>query len=257
MSITPVQGPQGRRALLVGRDVTALRQMDLMKASFLSMISHELRSPVQAINGYLDVTLSGMAGPLTTDQHEFIRRARAGSEHLKALVDDVLLMSRRDAGQFKLNIEPTTIDSVIDEAMEEVELSAADAGITLERQKQPELPVIEADGPRIQQVLRNLLTNAIKFTPKGGKVTLTATHDDHSVRVVVQDTGIGIPAEHLPRIFERFYQVQSSGARSRGQGLGLAIVRIIVEGHHGLLEVQSKPGKGSRFLVTLPYTAHD
>jgi signal transduction histidine kinase len=133
---------------------------------------------------------------------------------------------------------------------------AADAGISLECQKQPGLPVIEADAPRIQQVLRNLLTNAIKFTPRDGTVTLSATYDQHHVRVIVQDTGIGIPTEHLRHIFERFYQVQTTGARNRGQGLGLAIVRIIVEGHRGQLEVKSKPGRGSQFLVTLPRDSH-
>jgi signal transduction histidine kinase len=252
MSVTPVHGPQGRRALLVGRDVTALRQMDLMKASFLSMISHELRTPLQAINGYLDVILSGMSGPLTQEQHEFIRRARAGSEHLKALVDDVLLMSRRDAGQFHLNLEPTEIEQVIDEACEEVELVAADAGITLRCEKQAGLQVIPADAPRIQQVLRNLLTNAIKFTPSGGTVTLSATYGKGFVRVIVRDTGVGIPAEHLLHIFERFYQVQASGQRNRGQGLGLAIARIIVDGHQGKLDVQSEPGRGSAFTILLP-----
>ena len=252
MSVTPVRGPQGRRALLVGRDVTALRQMDLMKASFLSMVSHELRAPLQSINGYLDVILSGMAGDVTQEQYEFIRRARAGSEHLKALVDDVLLMSRRDAGQFHLNIEPTQIEQVVDEACEEVELMATDAGITLTCEKQPGLPVIPADAPRIQQVLRNILTNAIKFTPQGGRVTLSATYGKNWVRVIVKDTGIGISAEHLPHIFERFYQVQTSGARSKGQGLGLAIARIIVDGHHGTLEVKSEPGAGTAFSLLLP-----
>lgn len=255
LSVTPVNGPQGRRALLIGRDVTALRQMDVMKANFLSMVSHELRSPLQTINGYLDVMLEGIAGPLTSEQHEFIRRARAGSEHLKALVDDVLLMSRRDVGEFQLSRELIRLDHIMDEACEEVELTGVDAGITITCQRQPGLPVIEADGPRLQQVLRNLLTNAIKFTPRGGAITLSATYDAEWVRLSVSDTGIGVPAEHLPRIFERFYQVPSTNARNRGQGLGLAIVRIIVEGHGGRLEVQSKPGHGSTFTVFLPRSA--
>ncbi len=255
LSVTPVSSPQGRRALLIGRDVTALRQMDLMKANFLSMVSHELRSPLQAINGYLDVMLSGMAGALTAEQHEFIRRARAGSEHLKALVDDVLLMSRRDAGEFHLTRELIRLDQIMDEACEEVELMGTDAGVAITSQRQPGLPIIEADGPRLQQVLRNLLTNAIKFTPRGGSITVSATYDADWVRLSVSDTGIGIAAEHLPRIFDRFYQVQSTNARNRGQGLGLAIVRIIVEGHGGRLEVQSKPNRGSTFTVFLPRSA--
>jgi signal transduction histidine kinase/GAF domain-containing protein len=252
MSITPVQGPQGGRALLIGRDVTAVRQMDQMKANFLSMVAHELRSPLHTINGYLDVLLSGMSGALSPEQFEFMRRARAGSEHLKALVDDVLLMSRRDAGAFHLNKELVRLDQVMDEARDEVELMAADAGITLTCQRQPGLPIVEADGPRLQQVLRNLLSNAIKFTPKGGTVALVATYDDHWVRLSVSDSGIGIASEHLPLIFDRFYQVQSANGRSRGQGLGLAIVRMIVEKHGGIVEVRSKPGRGTVFTVAVP-----
>jgi signal transduction histidine kinase/GAF domain-containing protein len=252
LSITPVSAPQGRRVLLIGRDMTALREMDLMKANFLSMVSHELRSPLQAINGYLDVTLSGMAGELTTEQHEFIRRARAGSEHLTALVDDLLLISRRDAGQFHLGREIITLDRVLEEAREEMELVALDAGVAIAIQRQPGLPPIYADGPRLQQVLRNLLTNAIKFTPRGGQVTVSATSDGEHVRLSVRDTGIGIAAEHLPRIFDRFYQVQNDSARGQGQGLGLAIVRIIVEGHGGRVDVQSQPRFGSTFTVMLP-----
>jgi two-component system cell cycle sensor histidine kinase PleC len=252
MSVTPVTGPQGRRALLIGRDVTAVKQMDLMKANFLSMMAHELRSPLQAINGYLDITLSDMAGSLSDQQREFVRRARAGGEHLKALVDDVLLMSRRDAGEFSLIREPLRVEPLLEEARDEVELMAADAGITFTVERQPTLPVIEVDGPRVQQVLRNLLTNAIKFTPRGGSITLSATYDAQFVRLSVSDTGIGIASDHLPRIFERFYQVQNASTRSRGQGLGLAIVRIIVEGHGGVVEVQSQPGCGSTFTVFLP-----
>lgn len=252
LSITPVSAPQGRRVLLIGRDMTALREMDLMKANFLSMVSHELRSPLQSINGYLDVLLSGMGGDLSAEQHEFIRRARAGSEHLTALVDDLLLISRRDAGQFHLNREIITLDRVLDEAREEVDLMALDAGVTITIQRQPGLTPVYADGARLQQVVRNLLTNAIKFTPRGGKVTVSAARDGDTVRLSVRDTGIGIAAEHLPRIFDRFYQVQTANARGRGQGLGLAIVRIIVDGHSGHLEVQSQPRHGSTFTVILP-----
>jgi signal transduction histidine kinase/GAF domain-containing protein len=252
LSITPVNAPQGRRALLIGRDVTALREMETMKANFLGMVSHELRSPLQAINGFLDVLLSGMAGSLAAEQHKFIRRARAGSELLTALVDDLLLISRRDAGQFHLSYEQVDLEHILVEAHEEVELMAADAGITIKALGQPGLPAIAADGARLRQVLRNLLTNAIKFTPRGGFVTLRATYGADSVSLSVSDTGIGMASEHLPRIFDRFYQVQTTSARGRGQGLGLAIARIIVEGHGGHIDVESWPGRGSIFTVVLP-----
>jgi signal transduction histidine kinase/GAF domain-containing protein len=257
MSVTPVHGPQGRHALLIGRDITAERQMDLMKASFLSMVSHELRSPLHTINSHLDALLQGIAGPVSPEQHEFMRRARAGGERLNAMVDDVLLMSRRDVGEFHLNRELLRLDTVIAEAREEVEFMAFEADIKLTYQVPPGLPVIEGDDPRLRQVLRNLLNNAIKFTPRGGTVQLSAAYDENWVRLSVSDTGAGIAPEHHSRIFDRFYQVPTNDRHSRGQGLGLAIVRIIVEGHGGHVEVSSTPGHGSTFTFWLPRLTAD
>jgi signal transduction histidine kinase/GAF domain-containing protein len=259
MSVTPVTGPQGRRALLIARDVTALRHMDQLKASVLSMIAHELRSPLQTINGHLDLVLDAeLSGSLSGDrQREMLRRARAGGEQLKGLVDDVLLISRRDAGQFRMQLEPERLEPIISAARDEMELLAAGQGINFTVEHQPNLPIIEADAFRLQQVLRNLLSNALKFTPAGGDVRLTATYDTRWVRLCVTDTGIGIAPEHLERIFDRYYQVADKSERSRGQGLGLAIVRIIVQGHGGRIEVKSKPGRGSAFTVFLPVAAGD
>ncbi|MGH2517529.1 MAG: ATP-binding protein, partial [Ktedonobacterales bacterium] len=253
-SVTPVMSLEGRRALLVGRDITALREMDLMKANFLSMVSHELRAPLQTINGYLDLTLSGMGGELNEQHREFVRRARAGGEHLAALVDDLLLISRRDAGQFNLNIQEADLAPVIAETVQEMELNAEDVGVTLVNQAPGELPLVRADGQRITQVIRNLLTNAIKFTRAGGHVTLSTEVTPDALAISVRDTGVGIAPEHLEKIFERFYQITSSvpDGRAHGQGLGLAIVRIIVEGHGGTISVSSAPQQGSTFTVWLP-----
>ncbi len=253
-SITPMHSVEGERVLLVGRDVSAAREMDQMKANFLSMVSHELRSPLQTINGYLDILLSGMAGPLLDQQNEFVRRARTGSEHLTALVDDLLLISRRDAGQFSLHRKPTDLIPVIRETVEELELFADDAGVSLLIDMPDALPTIAADGARMGQVLRNLITNAVKFTPSGGQVRVLARETADAIELEVRDSGIGISQEHFGRIFERFYQVGNATTRGRfqGQGLGLAIVRIIVEGHGGTVTVDSKPQRGSSFVVRLP-----
>ncbi len=253
-SVTPVTGPQGRRLLLVGRDVTAFREMEQLKANFLSMVSHELRAPLQTINGYLDLTMSGMAGDVSEQQREFLRRARSGSEHLTALVDDLLLISRRDAGQFALNREDIDLARVIHETAQELEIAAEDADVRLVVEVPHALPVVYADGPRMAQVVRNLLTNAIKFTRSGGTVQLSADVTNQHVILRVRDSGVGIAPEHLGRIFDRFYQVASTAPRGRahGQGLGLAIVRIIVEGHGGRIEVESTPRLGSTFSVVLP-----
>lgn len=261
-SLTPIMGLQGRRVLLVGRDITAMREMDLMKANFLSLISHELRTPLQSINGYLDMLLSRMPGDLTTEQTEFTRRARAGGEHLNALVDDLLLISRRDAGQFSLNLHEIDLAQTLRETAEEMEILAEDAEVKFEATTPNHLPIIEADGPRMAQVVRNLLTNAIKFTRKGGRVMLWTEVTPGDLRIHVSDTGVGIALEHQERIFDRFYQVTTSAADGRvtGQGLGLAIVRIIVEGHGGRISLQSAPHEGSTFTVILPrreYDEHD
>jgi signal transduction histidine kinase len=255
-SATPVPGPQGQGMLLVGRDITALREMDQMKANFLSMISHELRSPLQTINGYLDLALAGMGGELTVKQSEFVRRARSGSEHLTALVDDLLLVSRRDAGQFVLTRQEIDLAPIIRETAEEMELLAHDASVRLRVEVPPALPSIYADGPRMAQVLRNLLTNAIKFTPSKGTVSIASTVTPDLLVLRVSDTGVGIAPKDLDRIFERFYQAQLTAiqGRAQGQGLGLAIVRIIVEGHGGQVTVRSAPHQGSEFTVTLPRT---
>ena len=259
-SITPVSGPQGRRLLLVGRDVTAFREMDQMKANFLGMVAHELRGPLQTINGYLDLTLSGMAGGLTEQQAQFMRRVRAGSEHLTALVNDLLLISRRDAGLFSLNLFEVDLAPIIQETVEDLQLFAEDAGVKLYMHIPAQLPHIRADGPRMIQVLRNVLTNAIKFTPDSGSVTISADSNDDSLILRVRDTGVGISPQHLKKIFDRFYQIANSNLRSgmQGQGLGLAIVRIIVEGHGGQIHVESTPGQGSVFTLVLPrYRAQD
>jgi signal transduction histidine kinase len=253
-SVTPIAGPQGRRALLVGRDVTAAREMDQMKASFLSMISHELRGPLQIINGYLDLLLDGTVGAMSDDQHGFVQRSRAGSERLTALVDDLLLLSRRDAGQFTLNRQLVDLSQVIRDMVEEMQIVAADAQVRLTLQAPPTLPLIRADGPRIAQVARNLISNAIKFTPSGGSALVTVAPSEQEIVLRVADTGIGIPQEDQAKIFDRFYQSDAEAPRGQaaGQGLGLAIVRIIVEGHDGTVSVESGPGEGSVFTARLP-----
>jgi signal transduction histidine kinase/GAF domain-containing protein len=255
-SVTPLDGPHGRRVLLQGRDVTATRAIEQTKAHFFSMVSHELRTPLQTINGYLDLTLAGMAGDLSSEQADFLRRARASSEHMALLVDDLLLISRSDSGKFALHRDETYLVALIHEVVEELELFAEDAGVHLRADVPASLPLVHVDAQRITQVLRNLVTNAVKFTPADGEVTISAGALGDQVVLRVQDTGIGIAPEHQEHIFDRFFQVAgvTSTARFQGQGLGLAIVKIIVEGHGGSVLVDSLPGRGSTFTVQLPRT---
>jgi len=244
----------------------ARRDAARMKANFLSMITHELRSPINTINGYLDLALTGIAGELNKQQREFVQRARGGSEHLYALIEDLLLVSRADAGQLRLNRELVSFPEIVARAVEELELIAMDSGINMRVAIASDVPPIYADTDRIQQVLRNLISNAVSFTPPRGEVTISArvinmsvsaqpgvnNQDQQLVEIQVRDTGCGIAPEHQQRIFERFYQIPLEAGRSSGQGLGLAIVKMIIELHGGQVTVISKPGEGSTFKITLP-----
>jgi len=265
LSITPVLKRDGPFCLLIAHDVTSVRDASRMKANFLSMITHELRSPLNAINGYLDLTLEGIGGELNDQQREFMQRARAGSEHLYALIEDLLLLSRADAGQLRLSREIILLQDVMLNAVEEFELSARDKGVTMVIDIAQDFPRLYADAVRIQQVLRNLISNALHFTPKGEKVTISASVEDSAttpeslpdegqrvVKLQVTDTGSGIAPEYQERIFERFYQIADTNSSRSGQGLGLAIVKMIVELHNGSVTVESTPGHGSTFTCILP-----
>jgi PAS domain S-box-containing protein len=272
LSITPIAAANKPLSLVIARDVTAIRDATRMKANFLSMITHELRSPLNAINGYLDLALTGIAGNLNEQQQEFVQRARASSEHVYALVEDLLLISRADSGQMHLNKNVANLHDIVANAVEELELMAKDNGITLQVKVANDFPPIYVDAVRIQQVLRNLLSNALRFTPTGGQVTIAASatestgeHQTHHavtspdadesrwLKIEVIDSGSGIAPEYQTRIFERFYQApQATSGRIGGQGLGLAIVKMIVELHGGEVTVASAPGAGSTFTCLLP-----
>ncbi len=215
--------------------------------------------------------LTGIAGDLNDQQREFVQRARSGSEHLYALVEDLLLASRADAGQMRLTRSVVRLAEIVVNSIEEMELTAKDSSITIEADIPNDLPRLYADGVRLQQVMRNLLSNALHYTPAGGRVTITARIVDmpheleqadtpgeleqpqQAIAIEVADTGIGIAPEHHERIFERFFQVPiDQSGRAGGQGLGLAIVKMIVELHGGQVTVRSAPGDGSIFTFTIP-----
>jgi len=265
LSFTRVSTKNRPICLMMARDVTAIRDASRMKANFVSMITHELRSPLNAINGYLDLALTGVAGELNEQLREFLRRSRSGSEQLYALVEDLLLVSRADAGQLRLSREVISLNDVITDAIEELELTATDKDIKLIVDIADDFPQLYADPVRMQQVLRNLVSNALRFTSTGDSVTVAAKVDyveggsedteDRDVRIAkltVTDTGLGIAQEYQERIFERFYQVPQTTARTTGQGLGLAIVKMIVELHGGTVTVVSVVGQGSTFTCVLP-----
>lgn len=235
MSITPIPKPDGSLCVLIARDVTSIRDASRMKANFLSMITHELRSPLNAINGYLDLTLEGIGGELNEQQRDFMQRARAGSEHLYTLIEDLLMLSRANSGQLRLSRNVIHLQDVVINAVEEFEMTARDQEVAMVVDIEQDFPPLYADAGRIQQVLRNLISNALRFTPKDGKITVSAHVEDQDVqnvslsdeyvRVVklqISDTGSGIAPEYQESIFERFYQIPNHNSGRSGQGLGLS-----------------------------------
>lgn len=245
---------QATLTLLNARQAELLRDANRTKANFLSLVTHELRSPLNAINGYLDLTLEGLAGELSGQQREFLQHARAGSEHLYTLIEDLLLTSRVDAGQLRLSRTPVALERLVSDALEELELTARNAEVKMQAEIPAAFPNLVVDEVRMQQVLRNLLCNAIHWTPAGGHVTISARHvvERRKVEIRVTDTGCGIAPIYHERIFERFFQVpHSAGNRVSGQGLGLAVVKMVVELHGGRVWVESVPGEGCTFVVVL------
>jgi signal transduction histidine kinase len=252
----PVAGPDEVRSLgeALNHMTGQLQSTQQAQRDFLANVSHELRTPLTSIQGFAQAMLDGAAAT-----PEAIQRS-AGiiygeADRMRRLVDGLLDLARLDSGLRALNLAPLDLHSLLASAAEKFSLRAGTAGITLTTDLPPSLAPITGDADRLGQVVANLLDNALKHTPAGGRVTLSAAASPASVEISVSDTGPGIPAEDLARIFERFYQVDKSRARSSGLGLGLAISREIVEAHGGRLRAESVTGLGSRFTVQLPLPA--
>lgn len=235
-----------------------LKELDSLKASFFSMISHELRHPLTVAKGYLELLDSGSAGEITTEMRRFLRIINGSFDQLAGMIDDLLDLSRMEAGRYQIQQQDVRPLGIVNHTVQAFSAAARDKGVALECELPDELPLVSADPLRVVQVLTNLLQNAIKFTPGGGTITIKARADGPEVRFTVQDSGIGIPQHELGRIFERFYQVRretTSDSGSGGAGLGLAICREIIRLHGGKIWAESEDGKGSRFCFTLPIAA--
>jgi PAS domain S-box-containing protein len=233
---------------------TAANEANQAKSQFLSTMSHELRTPLNAIGGYVQLMEMEVQGPITDAQRQSLDRITRSHRHLLRLVSDVLNLARIEAGRMDYRIEELDLPSVVSNVVPMVEPQMAEAGLTIDTAIDA-APRARADREKTQQILINLLTNAVKFTPRGGRVAVRARSDDSERRVLVEvsDTGIGIPPEKLASVFEPFVQVQSEQSRrSEGSGLGLAISRDLARGMGGDLTASSEVGAGSIFTLHLP-----
>ena len=223
-----------------------------LKSNFLATMSHELRTPLNSIIGFSDLLAEQSSGRLTQKQERFVGNIAESSRHLLALVNDILDLSKIEAGRFELKYESFSMSVAIEEVLSTVRPLAAVKRIELSTELSDEL-TLYADRVRLREVLYNLLSNAIKFTPEDGCVRLVARSDEALLRVSVIDTGIGIPRDEREAIFEPFHQLPApvQGVRE-GTGLGLSITKLLVEKHGGRIWVESEPAKGSKFHFTLP-----
>jgi len=215
-------------------------------------MSHELRTPLNAIIGFSEVLTDRMFGELNEKQEEYLKDIYASGTHLLSLINDILDLSKIEAGRMELELTDFHLPTTLDNALMLVRERAGRRSITLQTSVDERLGEVRADERKIRQVVLNLLSNAIKFTPEGGRIEVRAVPVDGSVEVTVSDTGVGIAPEDQGAIFEEFRQVGTSAAKQEGTGLGLALCRKFVELHGGKIWVQSEVGRGSTFTFTIP-----
>jgi len=233
-------------------DITAFKQLDQMKSDFVNMVAHELRSPLVAIRQINSVLLEGLAGPLEEKQQDFVRRGMNKIDSLLNLINDLLDIAKLEAGKFVQHQVPTDIGNIIEEIVALMEPRAQEQSIVLNHFFENLKPV-QADPKKIEEIFNNLISNAINYSPEGGRVTISAKGLGEYMEIRVEDTGVGITKEELPKIFDKFYRVKNPKTRQViGTGLGLAIVKGVVDAHQGSIQVESVPDAGTTFKVLLP-----
>jgi two-component system sensor histidine kinase BaeS len=243
-------GEVGRLARSFNRMVAELERSDLQRRNLTADVAHELRTPLHIIQGNLEGILDGVYEP-TPDQLNLLLDE---TRHLTLLVEDLRTLSLAEAGQLHLELETLDVEELLSDVATSFSGQAEAAGIVLqlESEQRPEPLTIQGDASRLDQVLSNLIANALRHTPSGGRITLSAHLQAGGVRIQVSDNGEGIPAEDLPYVFERFWQSDPERKRGTGSGLGLAIVRQLVQAHGGRITAQSSPGQGTTFSIDLP-----
>ncbi len=251
--VTAIAGSTGRGAVAVLQDITEIRRLERMRSEFVSNVSHELRTPVTSIKGFVETLLDGAMSDPQTLEH-FLRIIQRESDRLVRLLTDLLHLSQIESKDTQVILIPTDLAEVIEDSIAVINGRAKEKGVRVEVDIPEELPLVMADSDMLRQVFINLMDNGVKYTPAGGIVRVYAGVIDNSTRVEVRvsDNGMGIPQEHLSRIFERFYRVDKARSRQMGgTGLGLAIVKHIIERHGDKIIVKSCEGEGTEFIFTL------
>ncbi len=253
--VDPVRNTEGTviGAACLFHDVTSISAMDKIRADFLSMVSHELKAPLSSLLMQISVVLDGLAGEINPKQTGLLAKAKDKTKGMITLVNDILDYRRMEEGKSIQKIESLDLGEILQRTVELMRLSAEEKGIAMKCEIEEELPLFNGDRGGIEVIFVNLLSNAIKYTPKGGNVNAALKRAGKDVQFKVVDSGIGIPPEDIDRIFEKFYRIKTEQTRSiSGSGLGLSIVKGIVDAHNGSIHVESKLGEGTTFLVSLP-----
>ncbi|RAV10587.1 two-component system histidine kinase PnpS [Paenibacillus contaminans] len=260
VNLSPMSHVDGEWAgvLIVLHDITAMRRLERMRSEFVANVSHELKTPIAAVKGFAETLLAGALNDKETAK-SFLQIIFDESERLNRLIGDILELSKIESKRIPMHFSPVEMKSFVDRQLHMLKAEADKKRIELSMQVDDDI-YIEADEDRLRQIVINLLSNGINYTPEGGKVKVQVepivVHPDvdyERVRIIISDTGMGIPKKDLPRIFERFYRVDKARSRSSGgTGLGLSIVKHLVELHKGTISVESEVGLGSRFTIELP-----
>jgi two-component system phosphate regulon sensor histidine kinase PhoR len=254
-SITPIDKGNGKlHVIFTASNLSALKVANRIRANFVSMVSHELRTPLNSVHGFIDLLLQGHMGELTHEQQKYLGYTQEGVQQLISIVEDILFMTRSDVGQFEIKPQEVNFHVLARQVIGSLEPQARKASVVINKDIPSPSPLLYADPQRMKQVLNNLVTNAIKFTPPEGTVTIRArAYNDNFVMISVVDTGYGIPSEDRQHVFERFYQSNHTlQSRMGGYGLGLSIAKLIVEQHGGTIDFDTILSKGTTFYFTAP-----
>lgn len=254
-NITKVKADSGEvlGCVLVLRDISRLKELDRMKSRFVSVVSHELKAPLAAVEGYLDVILAGTVGPVPEKAQAMLERCRDRSASLQNLIKDILNITRIEAQAITRHMDHQHLGQLVESVLELLKANADQRQIQLMYEEDPALPLILADREDLERILTNLVSNAIKYNRDGGSVKVSCRLRGDQIRVAVADTGLGIEKEHLEYLGREFFRVKNAAtSRISGTGLGLSIVKKLMDFYHGQLMVESTAGEGSVFTLVFP-----